>query len=279
VEIQGLKLAYFSPTGTTKSIVLAIANGINQKTVEHIDITSPNERKKQLHTSKNKLLIVGVPVYIGRVPALLAEWLHAIKADKTPVVCVVIYGNCGYGDALLELKNTMIRNGGIPIACAAYIGEHSYSSSETPIARARPDTKDLDHAELFGRKIHEKLESVSSIDHIPNINIPGSYPYRGDSKLWRVDFISTSNECTQCGICAEGCPVGAIDPENSNMIDKEKCITCCACIKNCPQRARTIKNSSVKDAAIRLNKLYRMRKEPVFFFAGAMETPPATRTL
>ncbi|NIT57570.1 MAG: ferredoxin, partial [Aliifodinibius sp.] len=78
--------------------------------------------------------------------ALLSEWLDAIKADKTPVVCVVVYGNRGYEDALLELKNTMTKSGGIPVACAAYIGEHSYSSSETPIARARPDTKDLDHA-------------------------------------------------------------------------------------------------------------------------------------
>ena len=64
----------------------------------------------------------------------------------------------------------------------------------------------------------------------------------------------------------EGCPVGAIDSENSNLIDKEKCITCCACIKNCPQNARTMKTGQVKDAAIRLNKLYKKRKEPEFFF-------------
>jgi ferredoxin len=155
--------------------------------------------------------------------------------------------------------------GCIPIACAAYIGEHSFSSSETPIAEGRPDASDLNSAESFGRRINEKLLSVSSVDHISDINIPGNYPYKGDSKLWSVDFMAVSNECTQCGICAEGCPVGAINSENSSLVDKEKCITCCACIKNCPQNARTIKPCPVKDAAMRLNKLHKERKEPVFF--------------
>ena len=97
------------------------------------------------------------------------------------------------------------------------------------------------------------------------INIPGNYPYGGITKLWSVDFIAVSDKCTQCGICAAGCPVGAIDSENCRLIDKEKCITCCACIKNCPQNARTMKTGPVKDAAIRLNKLYQERKDPVFF--------------
>jgi ferredoxin len=265
MEIQSLKLVCFSPTGTTKSIIQAIAAGINQSNAELLDITKPNARKKRFQTSPNELLIVAVPVYIGRVPALLNEWLHAFKADRSPTVCVVVYGNRAYNDALLELKDILINRGCIPIAGAVFIGEHSFSSSETPIAEARPDAIDLNYAELFGHKISEKLLSVSSVDQILDINIPGNYPYGGVTKLWSVDFIAISNECTQCGICAEGCPVGAIHLEKISLIDKEKCITCCACIKNCPQKARTIKTGPVKDAAIRLNKLHKERKEPVLF--------------
>ncbi|MBP2628922.1 MAG: putative ferredoxin [Firmicutes bacterium] len=132
MKIQSLKLVYFSPTGTTKAIIQGIARGINQSAVELIDITKPNARKQQLQTSENELLVVAVPVYMGRVPALLMEWLLRIKAHNTPTVCIVVYGNRVYDDALLELKDTLITCGCLPITCAAYIGEHSFSSSETP---------------------------------------------------------------------------------------------------------------------------------------------------
>lgn len=265
MKIQSLKLVCFSPTGTTKAIIQGVARGMNQSTMELIDITKPDARKQQLQTSENELLIVAVPVYMGRVPALLSEWLYGIQARNTPAVCVVVYGNRAYDDALLELKDILMKSGCIPIAGAAYIGEHSFSSSETPTAEGRPDARDLNHAELFGRKISEKLGSVSSVEQLSDIHVPGNYPYGGVTNLWSVDFIEVSDECSQCGICSEGCPVGAIDSENSNVIDKEKCITCCACIKNCPQNARTMKAGPVKDAAMRLNKLYQERKEPVCF--------------
>jgi ferredoxin len=265
MKIQSVKLVCFSPTGTTKAIVKGVARGINQNMVELIDITAPDARKQYLRTSANELLVIAVPVYMGRVPAILIEWLQSIKAANTPTVCIVVYGNRVYEDALLELKDILIKCGCIPVACAAYIGEHSFSSSEIPIAEGRPDAGDLNNAALFGRKISEKLISISSADHIADVTIPGSYPYRGDPALWSVDFIEVSNECIQCGICTDGCPVGAIDSKDSNLIDKEKCITCCACIKNCPQNARTMKPGPVKDAAMRLNKLYKERKEPVFF--------------
>jgi ferredoxin len=266
MKIQSLKLVCFSPTGTTKAIIQGIARGINQSNVELIDITKPDTRKHQLQTLKNELLVVAVPVYMGRVPALLMEWLLTIKALSTPAVCVVVYGNRVFDDALLELKDVLIKCGCKPIAGTAFIGEHSFSSSETPTAEGRPDENDLHNAELFGRKINETILSVSSVDQIVDIHIPGNYPYGGITELWSVDFIAVSNECKQCGICADGCPVGAIDLENGSVIDKGKCITCCACIKNCPQNARTMKPSLVKDAAIRLNTLYKARKEPVFYF-------------
>ena len=102
-----MKLVCFSPTGTTEAVLRGIARGLDQRTPELIDITKPEARKQHLQTSEDELLVVAVPVYMGRVHALLTDWLQAIQARNTPAVCVVVFGNRAYDDALLELRNIL----------------------------------------------------------------------------------------------------------------------------------------------------------------------------
>lgn len=46
--------------------------------------------------------------------------------------------------------------------------------------------------------------------------------------------------CRKCGICAAGCPAGAISEGGKVRIDGEKCIGCGACFALCPNRAVSI---------------------------------------
>ena len=141
MKIQSVKLACFSPTGTSKSIIKAVAQGLGREDAKLVDITEAAQRKKPLNISRDELLVVAVPVYAGRVPVLVSGWLNTLKADQAPAVCVVVYGNREYEDALLELGDIIKKQGGVPLAGAAFIGEHSFSSDDTPIAVGPPGPK------------------------------------------------------------------------------------------------------------------------------------------
>lgn len=42
------------------------------------------------------------------------------------------------------------------------------------------------------------------------------------------------DECIECGICAEGCPQGAIQEGSPFVIDQSHCLQCGRCYENCP---------------------------------------------
>lgn len=265
MNVDSVTVVYFSPTGTSKKITEGIVKGINPATSNVVDLTDAERRNMPLHVSDKDLLVVAVPVYMGRVPALVTDWLSTLTAQKTPVVCIVVYGNRVYDNALLELKDTLAARGCVPVAGAAYVGEHSFSSEDIPVAHGRPDSGDLAHAEAFGRAVRDKMDAVADSSAMPELHVAGSRPYEGMTTLWDVDFIEVADTCTQCGVCAQICPLGAIDSQNSALVDIAQCITCCACIKRCPQQARSIKPSLVKDASLRLNNLFSAPKQPENF--------------
>lgn len=265
MQCDRIKLVFFSPTGTSGALGRAIAQGFGAREVQVVDITTPRGREAVVEVEPDELLVVCVPVYMGRVPALIEPWLGTLRLRGAPVVCVVVYGNRAYENALLELVDTLAGQGGVPVAGGAYIGEHSFSTPGLPTAHGRPDRDDLTHARGFGADIRRKLNALPSASKADALRVPGVRPYGGVTQLWDVDFIEVSGECDQCGHCAEVCPAGAIDQKDSAVIDTRACITCCACIKRCPARARSMRPGPVLDAATRLNGLYAERRTPGTF--------------
>ncbi len=225
---MNLKVLYFSATGNTEAICKEIAARIN-KDYHIYDLTSKQAREKAYSFADNDLLIVGVPVYSGRVPEFLVKVLQKIKGSSTPAVFIVTYGNRDYDDALLELKDIFEANGFKGIAGAAFIGEHSYGKE---IAGERPDSNDLKLAREFGFRIKEKLREITDSSGWPDLEVKGSYPLKERSKRFKEIRLETTEACTECGVCAENCPMEIISLKISEILNLENALDAAFVFKN-----------------------------------------------
>lgn len=115
MEIRTVTACYFSPTDTTKKTVEAIARGI-RPVIQILDLTPPAARENPYHFGPEDLLVIGAPVYGGRIPLVEEEAIRHIHGSCTPVVLAAVYGNRAYEDALLELRDLLSCQGFIPVA-------------------------------------------------------------------------------------------------------------------------------------------------------------------
>lgn len=265
MDSKKTSLVYFSPTQTTQTILEEIAKGIGRDNLSVIDITKPEIRSQSAPTFKNDIVLIGAPVYGGRLPSDAADYFKTIKASNSLAVLVVVYGNKDFGDALLELKNLAVDCGFAPVAGAIFIGEHSFSHDEFKIAHNRPDKDDLTKAFSFGQEIGQLLTRDEKPE-IPQLEVPGNFPYKASMSKGSFQFIDVTDDCDGCGICVTACPKNAIDESNHYATLDENCIFCCACIKACPLQARILKQGPIKEKAKELSKICVQRKEPQTFF-------------
>jgi len=263
--MENLNLIYFSPTNTTQKIIRAVGLDLGIKQINEYNITTTDKYIPEIESSKNDLTIIAAPVYGGRVPLDVVKKLEKIQVDNAPVVLIVVYGNRAYEDSLLELKNIAHACGFRTIAAAAFIGEHSYSTNNIPIAEGRPDKNDFLKCREFSKKIKNKIIDLKNLNGLTELVVPGNYPYKERGIFKPLSPETDAANCTTCKICESVCPTNAIKVNTEVVTNKNVCIWCCACVKACPEDARFFKNPTIDRISEKLATLCKERREPCFF--------------
>ena len=252
MDIKTADVIFFSPTDTTKKIVASIVQGMNIDIAQEINLNKLENRTKTDFYVNADVVIIGVPVYGERIPKLLYPFLTGISGNNRPVVLIALYGNIGVGFALEELYKIASGRNLKVVAMGSFIGEHSFSTHESPVAMGRPDSNDLSEARRFGELIINKLRASINVEGAV-IELPGKMkgaiavvitaihdiiPQRSGNFVSKTPKINMQL-CNKCGICTKDCPMSAIDRETFS-IDNDQCIRCFRCVKKCPKGARKI---------------------------------------
>lgn len=235
---------YFSGTGTTERTVTHIAGELARLLAapcRSLDFTRPQVRQQELNFCQSDLVVLGTPVYAGRVPNVLLPFLREkVRGGGALAVPVVLFGNRAFDDSLMELRNILTANGFMPVAAAAFVGEHSFSRT---LGAGRPNGADQVQMDAFADGLAARLRAGDTAA----VTVGGCDPIRPyytprDRHGKPINILKVKPKtdmalCGGCGWCAEHCPMGSIDPADVSQVSGV-CIKCCACIKGCPTGAK-----------------------------------------
>ena len=245
----------FSPTGGTEKIADLIVKEWSQSVI-NIDLSDLKDDFSKYSFNSEDIVLIAMPSFGGRLPGVAAERLSRIKGNSSKSVLVCVYGNRAYDDTLAEMEDIAVKCNFNVVAAISAIAEHSIIHQ---YAAGRPDDKDRATLSDFSKKIIEKLNSSD----MNSPKIPGNRPYKKSGGAGLTPKVSKN--CISCGICANECPVEAIDKSDVGKTDKSKCISCMRCVVRCQHGARKVSGALVSVAALAIKKACSERKEPELF--------------
>lgn len=247
MKLEKIWAVYFSGTGTTRRTVERIAGGIASRLnlpAESVDFSRPAVRQETLGFGEKDLVVFGTPVYAGRVPNVLLPFLRErVVGGGALAVPVVLFGNRNYDDALIELRNILAADGMHPIAAGAFVGEHSFSRV---LGADRPNAEDEALMDEFAARVAALAAGLDAAP-VKSVAVRGQKPLRpyytprdragNPINILKVKPKTDLSRCGGCGLCADLCPMGSIDPADVSAV-RGICIKCCACVKGCPTDAK-----------------------------------------
>ena len=244
---------FFSPSGTTKKVLNQIASNFDED-YEICDLLYFDDVKE---FSSDDIVIVGMPVFAGRIPKRAAMRLSKLTGDNTKAIAVVNYGNAHVTDALIELVDILTEKNFNVIAAASTISHHSIFDG---VAIGRPDEDDIEKINDFALSVKEKIENAGSLES----EIPGNRPYVDYKTLPFVVWCDES-KCVFCLECVGVCPEKAIPDDDPADVDLDLCSRCTSCINICPEDARGFVGEAFEAKKPAFESANSERKEPEFY--------------
>ena len=275
-NIRKIEAAFFSPTGNVKKIVWNVAETMGKTLgvpVDYFDFTAKTIREKKKVCGCDTLLIIGLPVYAGRVPNKILPFIQEnLKGEDALAFPIVSFGNRSFDDALMELSLELENNGFRNIATMAIVSEHAFAKD---LAAGSPTKSEIREIVEFTKSVAEDLENIAKkLSLGETLEVDGNNPVGPyytplgidgqPAKFLKAKPKTDPEKCIDCGACARSCPMQSINYDNVFEVPGI-CIKCQACVDICPTDAKYFDDEAFLSHKEMLEKTYSEKKTSKFY--------------
>jgi len=225
---------YFSATGNSLSVAKKIGSIISSIPQELHDM----KEKGSDHIIATDSDAVGIvfPVYFGRLPRPVKEFIECLKTDAPYVFAVMTYGEIA-GCAASDFVRTARRSGLSP----AYVRTLKMVDNNFSVVNVEKQVRTQGRKHIAGhlseivydiRHRRRFVERPGIIDRITSF-VEDRMTAEDAPRRFSVE----TYKCTGCGICAKVCPMANLSMTDGRPTWGDNCLKCTACYHNCPQEA------------------------------------------
>lgn len=243
-------IVYCSPAGSTRHVAQVIGEHLEEKsvTVHHLDLSIIKDPSRFVDLLKSAgadaCLFVGSPVYRDvAIPPVMAFLNDLPPLNGCTAVPFVTWGGASSGVALWQMGQVLESKGCTLVGAAKVLGVHSMMwLSDSPVGQGHPDADDERQIGHLVDRVIDRLAnttagtlSLDALDYQPEV-VAAEVKKKLDQPWTIIPKTVDEENCTQCAICSQVCPVGAVtlDP---GPVFSDRCFDCFNCIRECPEDA------------------------------------------
>ncbi|MGE5629193.1 MAG: EFR1 family ferrodoxin [Solirubrobacterales bacterium] len=240
-------LYYFSGTGNTKWASDKLKKGLMNYGID-LDIKSIEREKFNLRGYC--FLVIGTPIYAELEPKLVEDFVQSIPATEVSVKCILFSTQGGNSGSAIKRMSRILKAKGYNVVIESMIkmpnNYYFYAGKEPNNDDIQNILKDAEDKINFISKNfnNNKCEKVNIFALREKIGTVGGKAFRKAMPKVAKSITST-NQCTKCGLCLRNCPKGNITFENGRAVFHSNCILCLRCIYLCPENAVVYKGKRI----------------------------------